>query len=126
MAVPGRKQLVPEEKIKSCDSGAQVAQISRTTWVEGVKKPWGEREERADPGMMGRVAARRDAALQHTSMQAVKRGWTAGHLHVGHPQWSPPRCPPQPGPFSEHSVYTLALTAHHSEEGSLAAPPSPD
>ena len=54
------------------------------------------------------VAARRDAALEHTGMQAVRRGWTAGHLHVGHPQWSPPCSPPQPGPFSEHSVYTWA------------------
>ena len=126
MAVPGRKRLVPEEKIESCDSGAQVAADQQNHRGGGCEKAWGGAEEGADPGMMGGVAARRDAALQHSSMQAVKRGCTAGHLHFGHPQWSPPRCPPLPGPFSEHSVYTLALTAHHSEEGSLAPPPSPD
>lgn len=60
-------------------------QISRTTGVEGVKSLGGA-EEGADPGTMGGVAARRDAALQHSSMQAVKRGCTAGHLHAGHPQ----------------------------------------
>ena len=95
MAVPGRKQLVREEKIESCDSGAQVTANQRNMGG-GCEKALGGARGKSHPGMMGRVAA---SGVFGRSQEGCCPG---AHRHAGSEEgldgWSPARRSPSVEP----------------------------
>ena len=96
MAVPGRKQLVREEKIKSCDSGAQETADQQNHMGGGCEKALG--------GARGQSRSRDDGQgrSQGVSGRSQEGCCPGAHGHAGSEEgldgWSPARRSPSVEP----------------------------